>query len=321
MAVYTTLSRAEAQEFLADYDLGPLRSLDGIKAGVENTNYRLGAGQDDYILTLYEKRTKSEDLPFFLGLMEYLAAKGILCPRPVKRRDGQTVGQAKGRAAALFTLLPGQTRARVVPSDCAELGAMLAQVHLAGLDFPMQRPNAMGLATWQSMVAACADRMDEVQPGLKALTHDELGQLQAGWPRDLPQGIIHADLFPDNTLFTGDRMTGVIDFYFACNDVLAYDLAICLNAWCFEGNVAFNITKARAMLHAYAKIRPLTDTEKAALPLLARGAALRFLLSRLHDWLNRPADALVKAKDPLAYHAQIKFLNGIRDLQQLGYDG
>ena len=307
MAVYTEVGDEELEAFVAEYELGTVLSCKGIAEGVENTNYLIHTSAGSYILTLYEKRVAAADLPFFLGLMEHLAGKGIPCPTPVHGRDGQALRRLCGRPAAIVTFLDGMWPRRIRTEHCAGVGAALARLHVAGQDFAMSRRNALTVDSWRPLLAASAARAGEVQQGLAAVLEEELDFLETNWPIELPSGICHADLFPDNVFFVGDKLSGLIDFYFACNDFFAYDLAVCLNAWCFERDRSFNITKARAMLSAYRQVRPFSDAELAALPLLARGCALRFLLTRLYDWLNTPAGALVKRKDPLEYLAILQF--------------
>ncbi|MCH7542582.1 MAG: homoserine kinase [Proteobacteria bacterium] len=311
MAVYTEVSDEELEEFLSQYDLGGLVSFKGIAEGVENSNYLLGTGTGTYILTLYEKRVHREDLPYFLGLMEHLAGQGIACPTPIRGRDGKALRELCSRPAAIISFLDGVWPRRVQPRHCALLGDTMARMHLAGASFEGERVNALSIEGWRRLFLQVEARVDEVRPDLAAEIARELAHLEAHWPRDLPAGIIHADLFPDNVFFLGDKLSGLIDFYFACNDFFAYDLAICLNAWCFETDRSFNITKARQMLSAYREVRPFSDTELDALPLLARGSALRFLLTRLYDWLNHPDGAWVKPKDPLEYLQKLKFHQGI----------
>jgi len=307
MAVYTEVGDEDLIAFVGQYDIGEVLSCKGIAEGIENSNYLLTTSAGPYILTLYEKRVTPADLPFFLGLMEHLADKGIPCPLPVHGRDGEILRRLCGRPAAVVTFLDGMWPRRVRPEHSAEIGAALARLHLAGADFPMRRPNDLSVDAWRPLLAGSLERADEVRPGLAHELEAELVMLEAGWPRDLPAGVIHADLFPDNVFFQGDRLTGVIDFYFACSDMFAYDVAICLNAWCFEADGAFNVTKAKRMLTAYSRVREFSPAERDALPLLARGAAMRFLLTRLYDWLHTPADALVTRKDPLEYMAKLRF--------------
>jgi homoserine kinase type II len=273
-----------------------------------------------FILTLYERRVEPADLPFFLGLMDHLAARGVPCPTPVHGRDGEALRSLCGRPAAVVSFLEGTSPHRVRAPQCAALGAALAHLHLAGAGFEMARANALSVSGWRPLFEACRADADRVMPGLEAEIDRELRQIEDQWPDDLPRGVIHADLFPDNVFFQGDRLTGIIDFYFACVDIIAYDLAICLNAWCFEPDGAFNITKARQMLAAYRARRAFTPRELAALPLLARGAALRFLLTRLFDWQNRVEGALVKPKDPLEYLDKLRFHRGVASPGAYGLD-
>ncbi|MFC0220609.1 homoserine kinase type II [Pseudochelatococcus lubricantis] len=307
MAVYTDVSDAELSAFVARYDIGALLSAKGIAEGVENSNFLLQTESGFYILTLYEKRVNEADLPFFIGLMDHLAERGITCPRPVRDREGRALQRLAGRPAAMVTFLSGMSVNRPEAVHCAELGRTLARLHAAGADFSLRRANALSLAGWRPLCEQARDQADSVSPGLRARIADDLAALEAAWPRGLPEGVIHADLFPNNVFFLGERLSGLIDFYFACNDAFAYDLAICLNAWCFEPDGSFNITKGHAMTHAYEEVRPLTEAEVAALPVLARGAGLRFLLTRLVDWLNVPPGALVKPLDPLEYDRKLGF--------------
>jgi homoserine kinase type II len=317
MAVYTEVSDEELEEFVAGYDIGELVSFKGIAEGVENTNYLLQTEQGTYILTLYEKRTKPEDLPFFLGLMEHLAERGLACPTPLHARDGRALRELCGRPAAMVTFLKGMSARRLTLEHCGALGRAMAEMHLKGADFAQARANDLSVSGWRPLFEAARARADEVTPGLAAFIEAELDALERDWPKSLPVGLIHADLFPDNVFFLADKATrvetvsGIIDFYFACTDALAYDIAICLNAWCFEPDLSFNTTKARLMLNGYRKIRPLSADELDALPLLARGAAMRFFLTRLYDWLNTPAGAFVKRKDPLEYYRKLRFHQGI----------
>ncbi|MEE8213557.1 MAG: homoserine kinase, partial [Alphaproteobacteria bacterium] len=298
MAVYTEINDEELEDFLADYDLGGVLSYKGIAEGVENSNYLLQTDKGSFILTLFEKRTKAEDLPFFLALMDHLAAAGFACPTPIHGRDGVALRAVAGRPAAIVSFLNGIWPRRIQPHHTAGLGQAVARMHRAGDSFAETRANDLGLAQWRPLYDQVAGRADEIAAGLTAEIGAELDALEAHWPEGLPTGIIHADLFPDNVFFIGGEFSGIIDFYFACTDAYAYELAICLNAWCFEADNSFNITKARQMLAGYQKVRQLESGELAALTWLARGAAMRFLLTRLYDWFNHPAGALVARKDP-----------------------
>lgn len=307
MAVYTEVSDDELARFIAGYDLGKLLSFKGIAEGVENTNYLVHTTGGTFVLTLYEKRVDVADLPFFLGLMEYLCARGVTCPLPVRDRNGNILNELAGRNAVLITFLKGVWPKRPRVEHCLELGKALARMHLAGEDFPLHRANALGLAGWRPLYDKFAARTEEICPGLGALIATELRFLEEKWPTDLPHGVIHADLFPDNVFFLDDKLSGIIDFYFACDDALAYDIAVCLNAWCFDAASAFEPAKGAALLKGYDSVRPLTDRERDAMPILARGAAMRFLLTRSYDWLNTPKDALVARKDPADYVRRLKF--------------
>ncbi|MBX3524651.1 MAG: homoserine kinase [Rhodoblastus sp.] len=320
MAVYTDVSGEDLAAFLADYDLGAMLSLKGIAEGVENSNYLLHTETGYFILTLYEKRVAESDLPFFIGLMQHLAARGLNCPLPVKNRLGDALGRLAGRPAAIVTYLDGMWPRRQNAKQCAAVGEADALLHIDGEGFALKRPNALSIEAWRPLYESAASRADSVQPGLAAFIEKELGWLEANWPRGLPEGVIHADLFPDNVFFLGEKLSGLIDFYFACNDAFAYDLAICVNAWCFEPDASFNITKGRAMIENYRRRRPLKAEEIDAFPALARGAAMRFLLTRLVDWLNVPPGALVKPKDPLEYFRKLRFHAQATSIRDYGAD-
>ena len=307
MAVYTEVPDNELRAFIEQYEVGEVVSCKGIAEGVENSNFLLHTATGAYILTLYEKRVHREDLPFFLGLMQHLAGKGLNCPTPLNGKDGNALRELCGRPAAICSFLEGMWPKRPNERHCQLLGAALADLHVKGRDFPMRRPNNLSLAGWRELAAKTEVRADEVEPKLGVLIADELRYLETHWPHGLEIGTIHADLFPDNVFFLGDKLSGLIDFYFACTDFLVYDLAVCINAWCFEPDGSFNTTKARMMVRAYDSHRKLPEAEIAALPILARGSALRFLLTRLYDWLNHPPGAFVKPKDPLEYRRKLTF--------------
>jgi homoserine kinase type II len=320
MAVYTDVSGEELAAFLADYDLGAMLSLKGIAEGVENSNYLLHTEKGYFILTLYEKRVAEADLPFFIGLMQHLAARGLNCPQPVKNRRGDALGRLAGRPAAIVTYLDGMWPRRQNAKQCAAVGDADALLHIDGEGFALKRPNALSIEAWRPLYESAASRADSVHPGLARFIEKELSWLEANWPRGLPQGVIHADLFPDNVFFLGEKLSGLIDFYFACNDAFAYDLAICVNAWCFEPDASFNITKGRAMIENYRRRRPLNAQEVEAIPALARGASMRFLLTRLVDWLNVPPGALVRPKDPLEYFRKLRFHAQATSIRDYGAD-
>lgn len=320
MAVYTEVTDEELNDFIGAYDVGRLLSFKGIAEGVENSNFLVHTDRASFILTLYEKRVNPDDLPYFLNLLEHLAGKGLSCPTPVPSRDGKLLGTLADRPAALVTFLEGMWVKRPRVDHCAELGRAMAELHLDGLDYDGFRKNALDVQGWRPLFDQCGERSDSVQPGLGAEISRELDLLETSWPGDLPSGVIHADLFPDNVFFLGDKLSGLIDFYFACNDAFAYDIAICLNAWCFEQDGAFNVTKARALLKGYASVRPLTGDEYDALPMLCRGASLRFLLTRLYDWLSVPEGALVTPKDPLEYLKKLRFHQTVDSTEAYGLE-
>ena len=319
MAVYTDVPDDALRTFVAGYDLGEVLAFKGIAEGVENSNFLLRTQAGAFILTLYEKRVREADLPFFLGLLEHLAARGLRCPQPIHNRDGSALGHLAGRPAAIVSFVEGVGVSRPEAAHCLAVGEALARLHGAGSDFPVQRDNALSLAGWGQLVGAVEPRADEVLPGLAALLRHELAHLERSWPGGLPAGIIHADLFPDNVFFLSRSLSGIIDFYFACTDAFAYDVAICLNAWCFEPDHSFNVTKGRALLTGYRRVRPLDDREVAALPTLARGSALRFALTRLFDWLDVPPGALVKPKDPIEYVRKLRFHQAIGSARDYGW--
>lgn len=318
MAVYTDVSDDELDSFVARYDIGEVTSFKGIAEGVSNSNFFLQTTRDRYILTLYEARAPKEDLPFFIGLMDHLAAHGLSCPRPLRDRGGETLGELSGRPAALVSFLDGVSLKKPQASHCGEAGRALADLHEAGQGFAMQRPNPLSVSGWRPLADAAGARAERISPGLSKRIADELALHEASWPQGLPSGVIHADLFPDNVFFIGGACSGLIDFYFAAQDAFAYDLAICLNAWCFEPDLSFNMTKGRALLAGYESRRRLTDAEVDALPQLTRGAALRFLLTRTVDFLDVPAGALVKPHDPLPYDRRLSFHRNISHAAEYG---
>ncbi len=320
MAVYTEVSDEALTAFVASYGIGDVTSCKGIAEGVENSNYMLTTASGNYILTLYEKRVAPEDLPFFLGLMEHLAAREFACPTPVRDAKGEMLKSLAGRPAAIVTFLKGVSIRRPQIHHCAALGTALAELHLKSEGFTIHRANALALEGWRELAGRLGADAEKVSPGLRQLIAGEIDYLGAHWPKSLPEGVIHADLFPNNVFFLGDKLSGLIDFYFACNDLLAYDLAVCINAWCFEPDFSFNITKARAMLRRYGESRPLSRPEAEALPILCRGAALRFLLTRAYDWLHTREDALVKRLDPNEYIRKLRFHQGASGPESYGAD-
>lgn len=305
MAVYTDISDAELEQLLAGYDLGRPLSCKGVAEGIENSNFVLETEAGRFILTIYERRVREADLPYFLGLMQWLAGRGFPCATPVADRSGETLARVRGKPAALVTFLNGLSVRRPIAAHCEEAGRGLARLHAAAEGFPGHRANDLSLAAWAPMAQGREAAMEALRPGLTAEIAADLKALQSGWPSGLPQGAIHADLFPDNAFFTRGRFAGAIDFYFACNDALAYDLAVCLNAWCFDADHRFLPEHGRAMMRGYESIRPLTAAECDALPVLARGAAMRFFLTRLIDWARGADGALVTPKNPMDYAARL----------------
>lgn len=318
MAVYTDVSFEDLEALLCGYDVGAPLSFKGIAEGVENSNFLLQTDRGAFILTLYEKRVREADLPFFLGLMEHLTSRGIACPLPVRRQDGELSATVNGRPAALLTFLNGLSLRQPDAAHCEAAGAALAALHEAGRDFAPVRSNALGLGSWRVLSKAVAADADGIETGLRSLIETTLGELERRWPASLPAGVIHADLFPDNVLFMNGEVSGLIDFYFACNDAFAYDLAVLLNAWCFEPDGAYNVAKGGRLLAAYRRHRELSPREISLLPVLARGAALRFLLTRLFDILHHDPMALVRPKDPREFAQRLRFHLKVEDVSEYG---
>ncbi len=320
MAVYTIVDDTTLGNFLKRYELGNVLSFSGISEGVENSNYLLRTDEANYILTLYEKRVNPTDLPFFMELMETLARAGMNCPLPVMARDGSVLQELEGRPCAIFSFLDG-TWSRIPNKEkCHELGTALANLHLEAVAVTRHRANALGPLAWQPLFSSVKYQSDDLGLGMPQQIQDRLDAIIENWPTGLPEGIIHADLFPNNVLFIGDKLTGLIDFYFACEDILAYDLGICLNSWCFEADGSFNLTKSRTMLKAYDQVRPLSNAEFKAIPILAAGSAMRFFLTRLYDWIHTPTDALVSPKDPMEYWSILRFHQSVSGTAAYGID-
>jgi homoserine kinase type II len=318
MAVYTDLTDEELGRLLAGFDLGAPLSFKGIAEGVENSNFLLETERGRFILTVYERRVRQEDLPFFLGLMRWLSEHGYPSATPMADRKGQMLQRVRGKPCAIVSFLQGMSARRPSAAHCREAGEGLARLHLAAKGFPSRRENDLGQGAWAPMFEDLAEDADGLKPGLAATISADLATLADRWPKGLPEGVIHADYFPDNVFFAGGRFAGAIDFYFACNDALAYDIAIALNAWCFEPDGSFNITSARQLVAGYEAVRPLTAAERGSLPLLAHGAAMRFFLTRLHDWHNTPKGALVRPKDPLEYERKLAVHRASPDLVLFG---
>lgn len=308
MAVYTEVSTQELAQFLNDYDIGHCLSFSAIAEGIENSNYLLQTEKGRFILTLFEKRVKTEELPYFMELMEHLFHNGFSCPRPVRGKDGTVLKKLCGKTACLTTFLTGASVQNIQPHHCAELGRAIALMQKASAGFRLYRANDLSVKGWENLIDKIGSRADEVSAGLYDALCREYEDVSSDWPSDLPQSVIHADLFPDNVFFENGTLSGVIDYYFSCNDIAVYELAICLNAWCFDAPVwIFNREKSSALLTAYQALRPMSSAEKEAFPILARGSALRFLLTRTYDWLNPVKDALVTPKNPKEYISKMLF--------------
>ena len=314
MAVYTDITDEELETLLADFDIGAPLSLKGVAEGIENSNFLLETETGRFILTIYEKRVRADDLPYFLDLLTWLSQHGF----PVADRQGRTLKSVRGKPAAIVTFLPGLSVRRPNAAHCREAGAGLAWLHMAASGFARTRENTLGQPSWRAVFAPLEAAAEVLKPGLSLTIRADLDALDAAWPADLPTGVIHADFFPDNVFFRGEAVAGAIDFYFACNDLLAYDIAIALNAWCFEADGSFNLTSARALVAGYESRRPLHLAERAALSVLARGAAMRFFLTRLADWGSVPEGALVRPKSPLEYERKLAVHRESTDLLFFG---
>ena len=319
MAVYTPVSNKELSNFLQNYQIGEVISLTEISEGVENSNFLLKTSMNYYILTLYEKRVNVEDLPFFMKLINELFENGINCPRPIPNSHGNIINKCAGKYATIVSFLKGETAQFTNLQRCSQLGMMLAKLHLTTVKIDLYRKNLLGPENWLSILKGTNDENSTLPEGLKQEAIQHIEHIAARWPSSLPKGVIHGDLFPNNAMFINDRLTGVIDFYFACNDFYAYDLAICLNSWCFENDTNFNSKKAKKLISSYQKIRTLKNEEINALPILTQGAAARFFVTRYYDWHHTPPNALVKRHDPIEYWKKITFLNSNDNLSLYGF--
>ncbi|WP_373491499.1 homoserine kinase [Parasphingorhabdus sp.] len=309
MAVYTRVSAEEIGQFLGRFNVGTLVSAKGIAEGVENSNYLLETTQGKYILTLYEKRVDPADLPFFIALLDHLAAHGCLVPPMIADREGQKIQKLCGRSACLIMFLPGVSVSHPTEAQARSTGQALGDMHEALANFDRERRNILDHDGWRALADQCGTaELGKIAPGLAQVIAGELDHLDEHWPHELPRSAIHADLFPDNVLMLGDQVTGLIDFYFSCTDIRAYDLAVTHAAWCFsEDGTAFQAPISRALIGGYASAFTLSNAERGALSVLARGAALRFLLTRAYDWINTPAGALVTRKDPQAFLHRLQY--------------
>lgn len=319
MAVYTKISQNDLEILLSGYSIGSLKSFTAITAGIQNSNYFIDTDKARYVLTIYESSVNAADIPFFLNLTEHFAKNGIPCPMPIRNNGGNNISTIHGKPCAIVSFIKGSELKEFSEKNLEELGSNVARMHIAGTNFPLKRANEIGIAGWRKKFEAVKDRADEISPGLKEELQEAREFVNLRWPENLPSGVIHGDIFPDNVLFAEDgTIAGIIDFYFACNDMFMYDLAICINAWCFDNNRDFNAEKAKILLSAYNKIRPISDEEIEALPVLAMGASIRFLLTRMYDFLNRVEGAVVNTKDPLEYLHKLRFHSNIKSYEEYG---
>ncbi len=319
MAVYTPISESELSDFLHSYELGEILSLTGIAEGVENSNFILKTSLNSYILTLYEKRVSPDDLPFFMNLINELYKNEISCPKPIINKYGNIINKCAGKHATIVSLLDGETAQFTNLKRCSQIGAMLAKLHLATSKIALTRANPLGPDSWLTILMETDDSNTNLPETLKHQAIAQIKEIISGWPTSLPNGVIHGDLFPNNAMFVGDTLTGIIDFYFACTGFFAYDLAICLNSWCFESDGSFNSTKAIRLISSYQTERTLTQAEISALPILSLGAAARFFATRYYDWHHTPNDALVERHDPIEYWNKITFLKYNSNLELYGF--
>ena len=318
MAVYTKLSEAELKEFFSKYDLGKLLNYKGIKEGIENTNYFIVTEKGKYILTLYEKRVDKKDFPFFISLMKNLFDKNFLSPEPIINKNGNYISEIKKKNAAVISFLDGRSKKVLNPGDCYEVGINTAKLHSITKDITGKRKNELSVESWRTIYNKVKKDCSKIHQNLSGIIERNLDEIEKNWPKGIPTGIIHADLFPDNIFFKDNKLSGIIDYYFSCNDAYAFEIAICLNAFCFEGkneNLSFNVTKAKKFIDGYESIRKLTDGEKKNLKILCQGAAIRFLLTRVFDYLNLTEGAIVKIKDPIEYLKRLEFHNNVKNYQ------
>jgi len=316
MAVYTKLEHQEVRQFLEQYNINNFKDYKGITEGVENTNYLIKTSEQDYILTIYEKRVDENDLPFFIKLLSYLSENKFPCPKPIANKNNEKINRIKNKNAALVTFLNGQSKNKITREECFEIGKITAQLHEITKKFDINRKNNLSIESWQNIFEKTIKQKIDLDETIIKKTKNYLNFLKDKWPKDLPQGIIHADLFPDNIFFTNNKVSGIIDFYFACNDFFAYELAICINSICFDNNSTFNMTKAKNLIDGYTSIRTLSEDEKKYLPILSMGAAMRFFLTRLYDFYHTDNKADVKIKDPFEYLKKIEFHSTIKNFNE-----
>jgi len=318
MAVYTKLSKNELIDFFSKYNLGKLINYNEIKEGIENTNYSIQTEKGKFILTLYEKRVEEKDLPFFIALMKNLFDKNFPSPEPIINRNGNYISEVLKKKAAVVTFLDGSSKKILNPLDCFEVGVNAAKLHLITKDLKIKRENKLSVNSWREMYNKVKNDCSQIDKNLPSIIEKNLQRIEVTWPKNIPSGIIHADLFPDNIFFKDNKLSGIIDYYFSCYDFYAFEIAICLNALCFEGfkeNLSFNVTKAKKFIDGYSSIRKLTDEEKKSLKVLCQGAALRFLLTRVFDYLNLTEGAIVTVKDPIEYLKRLEFHNNVENYQ------
>lgn len=316
MAVYTKLAHQEVEQFLKQYNINNFKDYKGITEGVENTNYFINTLEQDYILTIYEKRVDENDLPFFINLLSNLSENKFPCPKPIANKNNEKINKIKNKNAALVTFLNGQSKNKITSEECFEIGKITAQLHEITKKFNISRKNNLSIESWQNIFEKTIKQKIDLDETIIKKTKNYLNFLKDKWPKNLPQGIIHADLFPDNIFFTKNKVSGIIDFYFACNDFFAYEIAICINSICFDNNSTFNMTKAKNLIDGYSSIRTLSEEEKKFLPILSMGAAMRFFLTRLHDFYHTDNKADVKIKDPFEYFKKIEFHSTIKNFNE-----
>jgi homoserine kinase type II len=316
MAVYTKLEHLEVKLFLEQYNISNFKDYKGITEGVENTNYLIKSSEQDYILTIYEKRVDEKDLPFFIKLLSDLSDNNFPCPKPIANKNNEKINKIKNKNAALVTFLNGKSKNKITSEDCFEVGKIAAQLHKITKKFNINRKNNLSIENWQNIFEKTIKQKIDLDESIIKKTRNYLNFLKDKWPKNLPQGIIHADLFPDNIFFIDNKVSGIIDFYFACNDFFAYEIAICINSICFDNNSTFNMAKAKNLINGYSSIRTLTEDEKKYLPILSMGAAMRFFLTRLYDFYHTDNKADVKIKDPFEYFKKIEFHSTIKNFNE-----
>ena len=316
MAVYTKLEHLEVKLFLEQYNISNFKDYKGIREGVENTNYLIKSSEQDYILTIYEKRVDEKDLPFFIKLLSDLSDNNFPCPKPIANKNNEKINKIKNKNAALVTFLNGKSKNKITSEDCFEVGKIAAQLHKITKKFNINRKNNLSIENWQNIFEKTIKQKIDLDESIIKKTRNYLNFLKDKWPKNLPQGIIHADLFPDNIFFIDNKVSGIIDFYFACNDFFAYEIAICINSICFDNNSTFNMAKAKNLINGYSSIRTLTEDEKKYLPILSMGAAMRFFLTRLYDFYHTDNKADVKIKDPFEYFKKIEFHSTIKNFNK-----